>query len=44
MAPFLFNNKSNAYLLLMYIVTSKPKRMSLNAGVSHFMCAISRLC
>lgn len=25
------------YLLLMYIVTSKPKRMSLYSGVSHFM-------
>lgn len=25
------------YLLLMYIVTSKPKRMSLYSGVSHFI-------
>lgn len=38
-APTPENNKG--YLLLMYIVTSKPKRMSLYSGVSHFMMTSS---
>ncbi len=34
--PF-FTTCNKNYLLLMYIVTSKPKRMSLYSGVSHFI-------
>lgn len=33
----------NAYLLLIYIVTSKPKRMSLYSGVSHFIVVLLKL-
>jgi len=37
------NIKNKYYLLLIYIVTSKPKRMSLYSGVSHFIVISSQV-
>ena len=39
--PFADQEESgDSYLLLMYMVTSKPKRMSLYSGVCHFMSVV----